>query len=69
MGRTSQAKINEEDRVGRPEQDGIAGKVRLNLNDLIKRRQEEKQVDKKVNLVILSGAAAITVVIIAILTL
>ena len=69
MGRTSQAKTNEEHVMGSTEQGGIAEKVRLDLNDLIKKRQEEKRVDKKANLVILSGVAAVTVVILAMLTL
>ena len=35
----------------------VAKKTRLNLNDLLKRRQEEKKIDKKTNRLILSGAA------------
>ena len=46
-------------------------KARLNLNDLLKRRQEEKRIDKKTNIVILSGAtaAAAVAVVVAVLSL
>ena len=44
-------------------------KSRLNLNVLLKRRQEEKRIDKKTNIVILSGAtaAATVAVVVAVL--
>ena len=32
---------------------------RLNVNDLIKRRQEKKKIDKKTNILIFSGATAV----------
>jgi len=44
-------------------------KARLNLNDLLRRRSEEKKVDKKTNLLILSGASAIAAVVFVILSL
>ena len=49
--------------------DRFAVKARLNLNDLLRRRTEEKQVDKKANLIIVSSATAIAVVVLLILSL
>jgi hypothetical protein len=43
---------------------------RLNLNDLLKKRKKEEQVDKKTNLLIISGATAVaTGVVLAIFSL
>ena len=36
---------------------------RLNVNDLIKRRQEEKKIDKKTNILIFSGATAVALAV------
>ena len=47
----------------------FATKARLNLNDLLKRRSEEKQVDKKTNLIILSSVTGIAAVVVLILSL
>ena len=44
-------------------------KARLNVNDLIKKRQEEKKIDKKTNILIFSGATAIAVVALAVVIL
>ena len=44
-------------------------KVRLNLNDLLKRKMEEKKLDKKTNLLIFSGAATVAAVVFVILSL
>ena len=49
--------------------DRFAKKARLNLNDLLKRRSEEKQVDKKTNLIILSSVTGIAAVVVLILSL
>ena len=49
--------------------DRFATKARLNLNDLLKRRSEERQVDKKTNLIIVSSATAIAAVVVLILNL
>ena len=43
-------------------------KPRLNLNDLLERRNIQKRMDKKANLIILSGVAAISVAILLILS-
>ena len=44
-------------------------KARLDVNDLIRRRSEEKKVDKKTNLLIFSGASAVAAVVFVILSL
>ena len=44
-------------------------KGRLDLNDLIKRRQIEKKIDRKTNLIIFSGATTIAAVVFIILIL
>lgn len=49
--------------------DRFATKARLNLNELLRRRLEEKKVDKKANLVIFSGAAAVLLAVLLILNL
>ena len=49
--------------------DRFTTKARLNLNDLLRRRSEEKKVDKKTNLLILSGVSAAAAVVFLILNL
>ena len=49
--------------------DRFTTKARLNLNDLLRRRSEEKKVDKKTNLLILSGVSAVAAVVFVILNL
>ena len=49
--------------------DRFATKARLNLNDLLKRRSQEKQIDKKTNLIIVSSVTAVAAVVILILNL
>ena len=49
--------------------DSFITKGRLDLNDLIKRRQLEKKVDRKTNLIIFSGATTIAAVVFVILVL
>ena len=44
-------------------------KDRLDLNDLIKRRQLENKIDRKTNLIIFSGATTIAAVVLIILIL
>ena len=50
-------------------EDRFITKGRLDLNDLIKRRQLEKKVDRKTNLLIFSGATTIAAVVFIILIL
>ena len=49
--------------------DRFATKARLNLNDLLKRRSKEKQIDKKTNLIILSSVTGVAAVVGLILSL
>ena len=70
MGATKRVKIQEEfsdhNAFNEP---GVAKKVRLNLNDLLKRRQEEKKIDKRTNQLILSGATVAAVFVLLALSL
>ena len=50
-------------------QDNIITKARLNLNDLLQKRQEEKKLDKKTNLLICSGATVVATIVIVIFSL
>ena len=70
MGRVNQIKTVEYSRkinsVGKCFEKG----ERLNLNDLLQKRKTEEKVDKKINLLIISGATAVaTGVVLAILSL
>ena len=49
--------------------DRFTVKARLNLNDLLRRRSKEKQLDKKTNLIIISSVTAVATVILLILSL
>ena len=69
MERVNQARAGRRYSDGQPIRDDLNAKIRLNLNDLLKKRQEEKEVDKKTNLLVCSGAAAVAVVVVAILSL
>ena len=69
MGRMHQVKTNEQHSVNKPFKNDFTSKVRLNLNDLLKRRKEEMKVDRRTNVTILSGAAAVAVVILVALSL
>ena len=65
MRRGEVGKLDRDDHIS----DRFAGKVRLNLNDLLRRRIEEKKIDKKANLIILSSAAAVVAIVLLILNL
>ena len=43
--------------------------ARLNVNDLLERRKEEIKIDKKTNLIILSGVTALATIVLLILNL
>ena len=58
MGRANQTRAHDRHSIEEPLKDAFVSEDRINLNDLLKRRQEEKNVDKKVNLLIFSGAVA-----------
>ena len=49
--------------------DRFAVKARLNLNELLKKRSEEKNIDRKANLLILCSATVIAAVVLLILNL
>jgi len=49
--------------------DRYIAKGRLDLNDLIKRRQLENKIDRKTNLIIFSGATTLAAVVLIILIL
>ena len=56
-------------RSGRALEDRFITRGRLDLNDLIKRRQLETKIDRKANLLIFSGATTIAAVVFIILIL
>ena len=47
----------------------FSSKKRLDLNDLLKRAKDQKKNDKKINLLIYSGAASVIVAFILLLSL
>ena len=65
MKRGEVEKLDRDDHIS----DRFAVKARLNLNDLLRRRIEEKKIDKKANLIILSSAATVVAVVLLILNL
>ena len=69
MGRLNHIRVDDHINGHGSSQSNYIAKVRLNVNDLIKRRQEEKKIDKKINILIFSGAAAVAVVVLAVLSL
>jgi len=69
MGKANQLKSDHQYRIDRPFQDGFSSKTKVNLNDLLRKRQEDRKVDKRANIAILSGAAAVSAAILLALTL
>ena len=70
MGRVNQIKVKVQSDVNvKPTVYSFASRDRLNVNDLMKKRQEEKRVDKKTNILIFSGVTAVAAVVLAILSL
>ena len=65
MRRAKVEKLDRDDHIS----DRFAVKARLNVNDLLRRRIEEKKIDKKANLIILSSAATLVAVVLLILNL
>ena len=63
MRETNQTRAQDRRNIERPIKDAFVSKVGLNLNELLKRRHEEKNVDKKTNLLIFSGALAVAAVV------
>jgi len=66
---TSEGVLNDSDKNDSYLTERFAPKARINLNDLLKKRTEEKKVDKKTNLLIFSGASAVAAVVFVILSL
>ena len=69
MRRVNQMKVDDRNNENRPFRSNLVENVRLNVNDLMKKRQEEKRVDKKTNILIFSGVAAVAAVVLVILSL
>ena len=69
MRRIHQVKTENRYSSGQVFENKLTAKVRLNLNDLLKKRQDAKNSDKKTNLLIVCVAAAVAVVVLAILSL
>ena len=65
MKRGKVGKLDRDDRIS----DRYTVKTRLNLNDLLRRRIEEKKIDKKTNLIIFSSVAAVAMVVLLILNI
>ena len=69
MHKASQLKNDSQHSDARGLGDDITSKLRLNLNDLLKRRSEERLVEKKTNLLILSAVSAVAMVVLIALNL
>ena len=69
MGRIGQASTENQYSSGQVFDNKFAAKDRPNLNNLLKKRQDAKNSDTKINLFIISGATAVAVVVLAILSL
>ena len=67
-GRTIKASQAEEDRYGYIKSGKTTGS-RLDLNDLLKRMEDQKRDDKKINILILFGVLVLIVVFFLILSL
>ena len=69
MGRIYQARTENQYSSGQVFDSKFAAKDRPNLNNLLKKRQDAKNSDTKINLFIISGATVVAVVVLAILSL
>ena len=70
MGRVNQIKVKDQSNVNvRPTGYNFVAGDKLNVNDLMKKRQEEKRVDQKTNILIFSGVTAVAAVVLLILSL
>ena len=64
MGRTSSSEVK-----GSSSYRGLEDlKPRLNLNDLLERKKIEEKLDKRINVLIISGMAVVACVVLAILS-
>ena len=69
MGEVNQMKVQGYLGSDKALEDRFITKGRLDLNDIIKRRQVEKKIDRKTNLVIFSGATTVVAAVFIILIL
>ena len=69
MGRLNHIRVDDQINGYGSSQSNYIAKARLNVNDLIKRHQEEKKIDKKTNILIFSGATAVAIVALVIVIL
>ena len=69
MRKAKQVKIEEELHSPSQTHQGFTRSIRLNFNDLMKRREEEKKFDKINNLKIIGLASSVAVIILIILNL
>ena len=70
MGRTNQRKVKVRSNANvRSTGYNFTAKDKLNVNDLMKKRQEESRVDKKTNILIFSGVTVVAAVVLVILSL
>ena len=67
MGKVKQARFDGDHYGYRPLSN--ATKKRLDLNDLLRRAEDEKSRDKKINLLIFSGAASVVLVFLLLLSI
>ena len=67
--RANQVEYNKEQYRDSESLNSSTSKKRLDLNDLIKRPQLEKKIDRKTNLLIFSGATTVAAVVFIILIL
>ena len=67
--RVSQVEYNEEQYRIRESLNSSTSKKRLDLNDLLKRAKDEEKNDKKLNLLIFSGAISVVLVFFFLLSL
>jgi len=65
LGKDESKILNQGDSAG----DRYAVKARLNLNDLLRRKTEQKKLDRKTNLTILLSVGTLALVVILILNL
>ena len=67
--RTSRVEYDDEEQYHASDFLNSSSKKRLDLNDLLKRAKDQKNNDKKINLLIFSGAASLVLVVFLVLSL
>ena len=68
MGRVNQLGLESKHKDYRPHNTSFDVRARLNVNDLIEKRKQEKEIDRKTNILIFSGATTLAIVILIILS-